>query len=267
LPAGALVGPLLGGVLIDLWGFRELLISLSLLLVLWGLVAASILVERSSRRTSEAGRDGGGVLQTFRELLMEPRLRLFLLAGLCANIASYGLMTVFAPYVQRLLPSSDHVATWVGFFEATTSGGALLGAAWWGRRNDRLPVEWNFMLAALCCGLFVMLQGVPKALGWLLVLRFLQGFAFSALIQSVFLTVSRASHDGNRGVRIASASSVLVIGQIAGGLASAMLSSVIDTPLVFVTLGSVLLLASLLAALSRFRPLATMPLPSQSPQQ
>lgn len=266
VPAGSLVGPLLGGVLIDLWGFRELLISLSLLMVLWGLMAASMLVERAPRHTSEARRTGEGILRTFRELFKDPRLRLFLLAGVCANIASYGLMTIFAPHVQRLLPSSEHVATWVGFFEAATWGGALLGAAWWGRRNDRLPVAGNFMLAAFCCGLFVMLQGVPKALEWLLLLRFLQGFAFSALIQSVFLTISRASHDGNRGVRVASASSVLVIGQITGGAVSAVLSGVMAPSLVFVTLGGFLLLASLLAALTRLRPLAPMPLPSQSPQ-
>lgn len=241
--AGSLIGPLLGGLLVSFWGFRPLLQGLAVLVALMAVAAIFLLHEKRTRETAEteAYDTSSGVFRTLQSFLRSRRLVAFLVGGLCANAAAYGLVPVFAPHVQNLTGDPENAAAWVGMLQAVMWGTALFGAAWWGRRNDKAPVERNFAWAALLCGLAVILQAVPEKVEWLFALRMLQGFAFSALLQSVFLEISKSSSAANRGVRMGSASSILVAGQVGGAMLGSTLGGFLSAPYVFLVLGSVLI--------------------------
>ncbi|TCP55756.1 putative MFS family arabinose efflux permease [Tumebacillus sp. BK434] len=246
--AGSLIGPLAGGLMVSFFGFRPLLQGLGVLVALMAVAAIFLLHEKRTPAASEteAVPEASGVFRTLQSFLRSRRLTAFLIGGLCANIAAYGLINVFAPHVQNLTGGDpDRAAATVGMLQAVMWGAALFGAAWWGRRNDRFPVERNFAWAALLCGLAVILQAVPETVGWLFALRLLQGFAFSALLQSVSFEISKSSTAANRGVRMGSASSILVAGQVGGALLGSTLGGFLSAPYVFLALGSVLILGAL----------------------
>jgi MFS family permease len=236
--AGSFLGPLLVGLLWEPVGFRSLMLACGSLLLLWSMFCAVGLKEGERNRGIPVNRKRE-VRAVLRQLLSDRRCAAFLAAGICVNMGAYGLVTVFAPRVREMTELSGHAAMWIGILQGVTWAASWVAASWWGKRNDRFPVERNFAIAAALCGVAVMLQGFANTPEWLIGLRLLQGFAFSALLQSVFYVVCRTIGENERGAGIGSASSLLVVGQIAGPLISGVLGSMLSTTLIFVQFGAI----------------------------
>lgn len=258
--AGSLFGPLIGGLLADGWGTRPLYWLMAGLTAACGWLAALGLKEprpspgRSKRSPSLP------IPDVFLALMGRPRLRAVILAGVCANAGVFGVVVVFAPWVRELAGTGGAAATWVGVLQAVTWGATVLGAPWWGRRNERsVRIERHFFWASLGCGVSVILQLIPRDPLWLLPLRILQGFCFSALAQTVFLKVTRNTEEAIRGTAIGMTNSFLVLGQVAGSLSAAFLGARFPTEGVFLLMGGWFLAAALLV----FRPPAQ---PSRLPE-
>jgi MFS family permease len=234
--AGSFAGPLIIGLFWDLVGFRALLLLFGVLLMVWSMIAAFGLNE--SRRKRENATNPASVRNVLRQLLADRRCSAFIMAGICANIGAYGLVSVFAPHVKQMAGDSGGAAMWIGILQGVTWAASWAAASWWGKRNDTVPVERNFAWAAALCCAAVMLQAAVSRPEWLVALRLLQGFGFSALLQSVFFVVCRTSSAENRGTSIGSASSVLVIGQIAGPLTGGLVAGWFSPAFAFVQFGT-----------------------------
>lgn len=251
--AGSLIGPLVGGLLADWVGFKSLLTMMGVLTFVSGLLTSFILRE-SKQATTTTTTDCPKFRQVFSDLLTHPRLRRFLFAGLCAQIGIYGSVAVFAPHVERLLPNTLYLATWVGVLQALAWAAGTVGGIWWGRRNDQRPVERNLFWALIFCGISIILQAIPTSAELLIPLRIMQGFCFSALLQSVFLAVTQESRGGNNGVRIGATNSFLTLGQIIGSMGGALLGTLMTTQSVFAIMGVMFLLGAGWLGQIRFRP-------------
>lgn len=242
--AGSLAGPLTGGFFVDLWGFRELLLIMALLTGITTAALAFLLREGRQPPNINGTEEHTGVFLTFQNLFRAPKVRAFILAGICAKLGIFGLVTVFAPLVRDLVDSPAYAATWVGALQAVMWGATFLGSPWWGKNNDRGPVERNFIRASVLCGVSILLQAFVESVEWLFVLRFLQGFGFSALIQSVLFIVVQASEEGNRGVHVGATNSLLVFGQIMGSIFGSMLGGFLRPEWVFGVMGCVFIFGS-----------------------
>ncbi|MDQ6421980.1 MFS transporter [Paenibacillus sp. LHD-117] len=246
--AGSLAGPLIIGLFWGTIGFRTLLLLFGGLLMVWSVAAAIGLKESGEMREQvrERASHPASVPVVLRRLLADRRCGVFLMAGICANIGAYGLLSVFAPHVNQLAGDASGAAVWLGILQGVTWAASWAAASWWGKRNDSVPVERNFAIAAAVCGVAVMLQAAVVSPEWLIPLRLLQGFGFSALLQSVYLVVVRTSGADNRGASIGSASSLLVTGQIAGPLMGGLLAAWFSPAFVFVQFGAVFVFSAFL---------------------
>lgn len=245
--AGALVGPLGGGLLSGHLGFAPLIVATGVLTAACGLLALCLL--RETRGTGDGGPAATRSTRAVaRELFRDPGARALLLAGLSAQTGTYALIGAFAARVHQLTADVAAGARWVGTLSAIGWTVTLLGAAWWGRRNDRRPVERNFALAAAGCAGSVMAHALPStALGFLLP-RVGHGFFGSALGQSVYLRVGHGAPAADRGLRIGIANSLLTLGQVLGALGGAAVGSWISGAALFVVLGLPFALAAVVAA-------------------
>jgi MFS family permease len=245
--AGSLVGPLLGGLLINAWSFRTVLLLLGVGLGLWSVLAGMVL--REEKLAGGSTTSSANMLTPFWTLIRQPATRNMLVAGSLANLGAYGLVAVFAVRVRDLVPNGHSAATWVGLLQAATWAAAALGAPWWGKRHDRSHPKRNFTLAALFCGVVVALQGAPISPYWLFGWRLVQGAAFAALIPAVTLVVVRASPVGEHGAYLGAANSLLVTGQIGGALFSALIGGWLSPGWTFAALGACFWTGALLATL------------------
>ncbi|KIL73977.1 MFS transporter [Bacillus badius] len=239
---GLLAGPLMSGLLAGVWGFSFLLLFTGSLIMMFAFLSVFVLKERERKKLNHQRTHR--VSAAFHSLFRDRTVRLFILAGILAKIGDFGIFTIFSPYIKSIVP--EQAAIWVGLLIAATSMGEIVGSPWWGKRNDSSSVEKNFFFAASLCGLFVLLQAFTQDVRWLLFIRFLQGFFFSALIQTVLFLVMQTSRQNSQGVRIGATNSVLVIGQIIGSFMGSLLAGYLDMPVVFVLMGFVFISSSVL---------------------
>ncbi|MEN1990167.1 MFS transporter [Paenibacillus hubeiensis] len=272
--AGLLVGPLLGSICVNTWGSRPLLFITAGLTMAFALLAASSLagaakpgkslsipfsadksadgsaspVQRSVPVTESAAKappDKGGILHAFRSLVFHPLARRLVLAGIVFKLVDFATFTMFTPFIRELIPSST-AALVVGLLLAMSSVGELVGASWWGKRNDRHAPERNLRWAALLCGICVLAHTLPLGVAWLIAIRFLQGFFYSALLQTVMLNVLRSSTDSDRGVRIGATNSMLMVGQLTGPTLGVWIGAAWGVSAVYLVMGFVMVAALLL---------------------
>jgi MFS transporter, DHA1 family, staphyloferrin B biosynthesis exporter len=239
--AGSLSGPLVGGVFVDLYGFRPILIVMGALTGIGACAAWFLLIERNSCRNAEIRSDKvhSSIPQVFTSMFSHPRTRGFIIAGFAANLAVFGLVTPLAPLVENVAKQPDFAATWIGFLQAALWTATLLSSPWWGKQNDRFKVERNYMIATVVCGISVILQAFAVNMPALFAFRILQGLTFSALIQSVMFVIVQTSTNGNRGVRIGATNSLLVCGQVVGSLTGALITGMFRPEVSFIVMGAV----------------------------
>lgn len=244
--AGALVGPLLGGLLAGRYGFGPLFAGVAALLAVAVVAAAALLTEpprepRPDRTGVVSVREVGGRLFRARHL------RALLLAGLAGQAAAYALVVVFAPRVGQITGSVGEATAWVGALQAATWAASLGAAPWWGARNDRSRPPRSFAWAAAGSALAVALQAVPADPELLLPLRLLQGLCFAALAQSVLHVVGRSVPESAQGSGLGVTNSLLELGQVLGPLFGALAASLLPPPAAFAAIGGLFVLAAALA--------------------
>ncbi|NQX69119.1 MFS transporter [Paenibacillus alba] len=239
LAAGSMLGPLLGGTMFRWFGFHRLLLLLGGLVALWTILCMIGLKESRTNRGSTV--KSTGLMGQFSELLREKTVVRFLLAGICANFCLHGLLPVLPVHVKQHLNNPSQTAAWIGILQAMNWASAWIASSWWGRRNDRSPVHRTYFLASLLCCTAIVIQAFAPSIAWFIPLRILQGFASSALVQSVFLIVTRSSQSDQLGTRHGLTRSTLFIGQIAGPLASGFFGGFISTSFIFTLHGCMML--------------------------
>ncbi|MEU0270275.1 MFS transporter [Streptomyces sp. NPDC006307] len=180
MTSGTLVGPMLGGFIVGLWGYEAAYLVDTVtfgaaLYAMWRLPAML-----PDRKGGEGGTGRASVLDGFRFLGTRPNLRMTFFSDLCAMILAHP--RALLPAVAVLWYGGDARTT--GLLVAAPAFGALLGgvfSGWQGRiRRHGLAV----LLAVASWGTAVAVFGLTREL-WLGVL-FLALAGFSDTVSMVF---------------------------------------------------------------------------------
>ena len=243
--SGAVVGPLLGGLLVAGDGIR-ILMTITAILAGVGAAACAIWLRGSDARPRDAS---PRLRQSIADAVRMPGASGIFAAAFAAHLAIYGLVPVFALHVRDQLANPSAAGAWVGGLHAVTWAAAAAGSLWWGSRNDGMrdasrSVAW----AAGLCAVSIALQAAPVSPEFLIPLRAVQGFCFAALGQSVLLHASRQAGDEQRSAHIGVANSFLLAGQVAGPLLVGLALLSLSPPVTISLLAGCCAVAALLAA-------------------
>jgi len=258
--AGSLLGPLIGSLLADRFGYGALFGTVAALLFI---AAALALITLPRRETvpdeppepcepSQAS-ERLSLREVLRRIAADPRSRTLVLAGLLGQAAVYALVVVFAPQVEHITASVSSATVWVGALQAATWAASLAGGPWWGLRNDRKAAPVSFAIAATGCALAVGLQGLPSSPELLVPLRIVQGFCFAALAQSVLHVVCHVVPEQAHGTALGTTNGLLDVGQVCGPLLGALAAGLLPPSVTFAVIGALLIAAAGLAALGTRR--------------
>ena len=230
--AGALAGPIAGGLLVGNGGLKLLMFSIAALATALAIICALGLREPERQRNTSNPAQGGRFLQ--RGLLRQvPGAIMLAVAAAAVYFGVYGLIPVYALHVDRIVDSGDSASLWVGVLHSVMWSGTLAGSFWWGRRNDTTtrPLQ-AFSLAIGGCAVSIALLALPLSPFLMLPLRLVQGFCFAALAQSLFHHFSQHAPDSQKSSSIGAANSFLLIGQSAGPLLAGPLVNTLPIPAV-----------------------------------
>jgi MFS family permease len=241
--AGALVGPIAGGLFVGAGGLRQLMLVIAATAAVLAVGCGAGLQEPSRPHTTGAAAERqrkGGAMRT-------PGAMPLALAAVGAYFGVYGLIPVFAEHVSGIV-TPGAASIWVGVLHSVMWGATLLGSFWWGKHNDatQRPVR-TFALAAGGCAVSIVAVVLPLGALALTPVRLIQGFCFAALAQSLFLHFSRHAPEERKSSDVGMANSFLLVGQSAGPLLAGPLVSVLPASGAITVMGAACGLACLLA--------------------
>ncbi len=216
--AGALAGPVLGGVLQDVWSVRPLLLAVAVCTGCAVLGLALSLREPAAPASHDASSEAADGAPA-RGLLADPAFARWLMAGALTQAGAFALVNVFALFVEARFAGMAAVASKVGVLHALGWCATLVAGPLWGARNDRREPARQFAGAALACALALGLMPFAAHLWQIGVLRVLQGACYAALAQSMLLICCRAVPPALQGRATVVAKSAMTLGQLLGPLA------------------------------------------------
>ena len=221
--SGTVIGPLVGGSLADLFGYRPLFFIVAGVCAIAGIVIVKYVQEDKVQRVSSVSLHS--IIENYRYALRSQPIRISLGIILLAQIAMMMIQPVFSLYVDSLEPNKEHLATIAGAIFSTAGIFMVISAPWWGKRNDTKSYKRNLTLAIIGASIAFEAQGFVTEAYQLIFFRALQGFCMGGILPTMYSYVSKNSAPERRGgtIGIAASFNILacMIGPVVGGYIAA----------------------------------------------
>jgi MFS transporter, DHA1 family, multidrug resistance protein len=215
IPTGTILGPLVGGTLADLIGYRQIFFVTSAMTLVGGLLVI-FLVPRDEPVRREVG--FVSVLENYRTVFGTPQFRLLFFVLFASQFALMSIQPVMALYVESLGASGRLLATTTGVIFAVTGVASAIGAPRWGRRGDRTGYRSVLGRALTGAALFALPQGLVARAWQLFVLRIGYGAFIGGIVPAVQAMIGvRAPAERRAGI-MGVTSTALMLGNLTGPL-------------------------------------------------
>ncbi len=196
--SGASIGPLLGGVIVEAFGYRAAFWTTAALLLMAGLSVLFFVEEEFDLPPRENPFKG------FREgLTLVLRSRAFLaLVGtrLAMRLGSNIVNPMLPLFVQSLMPDQRGVASLTGLIMGVSAATSALGAAVLGRIGDRIGHRQLLVACALGAAVLNALQFFVTMPIQLLILQSIAGVALGGTLASISAALAHLAPKGQQGV-------------------------------------------------------------------
>ncbi len=213
--AGTILGPLIGGILADLVGYRPIFYITSSLLFIATLTAALLVREKFDKQEALA-KPNLSLVAGFAELTRSRQLTALFAATFMIQFGLMSSMPLIPVFIQIMHPTAASLAFLAGLVASATGLSNMIASPLLGRLSDKLGPEriLRFSLIGAC------LAFVPQAFVhnvWqLLVFRFLMGVFIGGLIPSVNALIRKYTPDGMEGRAFSFNTSFLALGNVIG---------------------------------------------------
>jgi DHA1 family multidrug resistance protein-like MFS transporter len=215
IPTGTILGPLIGGALADMIGYRQIFFVTSAMNLAGGL-AVIFLVPRDAPEPHEAG--FGQVLENYRTVFGTTQFRILFFTLLGSQFALMSIQPVMALYVESLGASGRLLATTTGVIFAITGVASAIGAPRWGRRGDRKGYRPVLGRALAGAAIFALPQALVSRAWQLFVLRIGYGAFIGGIVPAVQAMIGiRAPAERRAGI-MGVTSTALMMGNLTGPL-------------------------------------------------
>jgi len=246
---GNAVGPLVGGYLADLFGFRIAFFLSSITLSLAFLVALIWVKEDFTPQAAD------GSFKLFRDLarlIREQRILPFIGLFILFGVARFSPRPMYPLLVKRIAAAGLGIATQAGLVNATAGTAAVVAGVLVGRLVDRGRPFVIGMVCAAAAGLFLLPQGFLPTV-WSLLPFVLFADFFSAGIDPIMnVLLSRQVPVERRGAAFGLTGSARSIGWSLGAMLGGILAAYFDFKAVFINAALLFfLIAFLLSRLHR----------------
>lgn len=239
--SGALVGPLIGGWLIEAWSCRQAFIIVSAWCFL-GFLALFFIHETFHPKPQAAAIP----MKTVWRELPHPRLIVGLfITTLILQFSLNTIQPIVTIYIAALIPASSHIALIAGAVFAATGIASALAASPLGKLSDRIGasrVLFFSLVAASLCFLPQAFVSTPLELG---ILRFLVGIASAGLVPSINALIRQYTPSDYLGRIYGLNQSAQFIGISSGSFLGGTLAGFTGIAGVFLVPGILLLLCAL----------------------
>ncbi|WP_239617573.1 MFS transporter [Cohnella mopanensis] len=244
--AGTILGPFIGGLLADNFGYRPIFYITGSLLFLASAISW-LLVQENFDRTAAALKKQMSVIKGFRDLMVIRQLPVLLTVTFLIQFAMLSPMPLIPLYVQDLHGTTENLAFYAGFVGSVTGISNMICAPVLGRLSDRIGASRILLVSLAGAAIMLIPQAFVGSVGQLLVFRFLLGCFMGGLIPTVNSLVRRYTPDGMESRAFGFNSSALSLGNMMGPIMGGALSGFIGIEGLFILSGALLFMTCLWA--------------------
>lgn len=195
---GVAVGPLIGGVLADAFGYRASFVLTAGLLFAAGILSwigiSENFVPAIKSRASKLA-----FLADWRAILTAPGVAMIYSLRFSVGLGQMLIFPVLPLLVFSLLPASAAVNTYTGLITGIGGGASTASVIYFGKLGDRIGHNRILKGSALLTGLFYLPQAAVTAAWQLLLLQALTGAAMGALLTSLTALLAQTTRAGEEG--------------------------------------------------------------------
>jgi DHA1 family multidrug resistance protein-like MFS transporter len=240
--AGTILGPFIGGLLADSFGFRPIFYITGTLLFMASVISW-LMVRENFDRTAAALKQQVTVFKGFRDLMVIRQLPVLLTVTFLIQFAMLSPMPLMPLYVQKLHGTTENLAFYAGFVGSVTGISNMICAPLLGRLSDRIGSSRILFVSLAGAGVMLIPQAFVESVGQLLACRFLLGCFMGGLIPTVNSLIRRHTPDGRESRSYSFNGSALSLGNMMGPIMGGALSGYIGIEGLFL-LSAVLLLGT-----------------------
>ncbi len=199
LGSGVAVGPFIGGILADAFGFRATFILTAFLLAASGLMVTFGVKETFVRPVPKVKEPRAGMLEGWKRIMRGSQVKtLYSLSFL--NWLGRNMLTPILPLFIATLPlAASGVNTTIGLIVGMAAATGTMSAIYLGRLGDRYGHRPILIACATAAAILYLPQSLVTEVWQLLVLQALTGIAVGGLTPSLAALLSRYTEPGQEG--------------------------------------------------------------------
>ena len=245
---GLAVGPLMGGAIADLWGYRMAFYLTAALLFIAGLIV-TFGIQEPPRLPDEGTAEKTGFIDEWKSIFAAPGVPTTFLLRFLTQMGRMMVIAILAFFVEDLITNQDQLNSTVGLMMGITSATATVTAVFLGKLGDRTSHRVILIVTTLVMGILYLPQAFVTATWQLLVLQALTGIALGGIIPSIAALLANYTKPGHEGAAYGLDNSINAAGRAVAPLAGGMIASWFGLRATFTTTGILFLLTALVAFL------------------
>lgn len=236
--AGSIVGPLVGGFVSDLFGFRVVFFLVAMLSIISAILISAFVKEINKIHNEHTE----GVLKTFRQVASTPSLRYPMIMIILGQIGIFLTFPLMPFYLEYLGAPKGILSTLTGIVVGVAGVFNIVFAPIWGKWSDRKEIGNLIRKSSLILSLAMFLHAV--AFNYLLIipLRVVVGICLAGLVPLLYTYLGKIVDPEKVGSIMGFASSANLFGSLLAFLGTALISPNLSLPLNFVISSAVLLI-------------------------
>ena len=230
LVSGVIVGPLLGGLLSHLMGYRPIFFCTGAC-CLTGVIIVVAFVREESRKKEE--RKGARLRQNLLDVYHSVNLRTMLVLQIMILVSIQIVTPFLSLYVEYLNVAEDRVGLMTGLVFGITGITNVVTTPFWGKRADRVGYRKILRFSLLGMTLFYLPQAFVTNVYQLLILQAALGIFVGGAVPSIQAIVQRSSARENWGAIYGIFQSGVLMGNVTGPLIGGVLAAAFGLRLIF----------------------------------
>lgn len=198
LGSGVAVGPFLGGVLADAFGYRATFVVTAVLLTVSGLMV-TFGVKEDFRRPEPGAVKRGGMRSSWGNILRAPGVKTLYGLSFLGWLGRNMLTPILPLFIATLPFTSGGINTTIGLIVGVAAATGTLSAVYLGRLGDRIGHRRILVVCTAVAALLYLPQSFVTEVWQLLVLQALAGIAVGGFTPSLAALLSRSTEAGQEG--------------------------------------------------------------------
>lgn len=240
--AGNLLGPFIGGLLADAFGYRNVFFITS------GICAISgILVYAFVKETNKVLNKESDIWDNYKFVFKNSRIKYAMLLLIISGAAISMIQPLFALFIGTKLNNTLYIATITGSIFGVMGLFQVISSSFWGKLNDKREIRKNLVWALIGAGIGYAMHVVTTGVWELVPIRALLGLCIGGVMPSLFSFINKCIPDHKKGGVMGIASSFTMFGNLIGPISSGYIASVTSINFVFILSGGILAFSSILA--------------------